>query len=120
MNRLVEKRERLGRRIQRVRFAVKSRHPRPRLVFKRSNRFLWAQLVDDQKGSTICAASTREKSFEGDSKKTKEAATKLGQVLAQRALEKGVKAVVLDRRGGQYHGRIKAFADSARESGLEF
>jgi large subunit ribosomal protein L18 len=119
MNSLLEKKKRLERRITRVRYAIKARYPRPRLVFNRSNKYLSAQIVDDSKGVTLVYASTQEKDFSG-SKKNKEAAQKLGQIIAARAIEKGVKSVVLDRRGLLYHGRISMFADAAREKGLEF
>ncbi len=119
MNSLLEKKKRLQRRITRVRFAIKARYPRPRLVFNRSNRYLSAQIIDDSQGITLAYATTREKDFSG-SRKDSEAAKKLGEMIALRAVEKGVKAVVLDRRGLLYHGRIAAFADAAREKGLEF
>jgi large subunit ribosomal protein L18 len=119
MDRLRHKKVRLERRRKRVKSAIISRNPRPRLVFNRSNRYLACQLIDDQKGLTICAASTNEKDFSGP-KKNKEAAEKLGKMIAERAKEKGVKSVALDRRGILYHGRIAAFADAARENGLEF
>lgn len=118
MNRLAHKRMRLERRMRRGAYSIKARTPRPRLVFKRSNRFLSCQIVDDQKGLTIVSATTSEKDFTG-SKKDTEAAKKLGELIAQRAKEKGVGKVVLDRRGILYHGRIAAFADAAREKGLE-
>ena len=118
MNRLFEKRMRLERRSRRVKFAIMARHPRPRLVFNRTNQYLWAQVVDDSKGITLCAATTKEKEFAG-SKKNKAAAVKLGALIAERAKEKGIKSVVLDRRGRLYHGRVAAFADAAREKGLE-
>jgi large subunit ribosomal protein L18 len=119
MNRLEEKRKRLGRRIRRVRHTIKPKTPRPRLVINRSNRFLAVQIVDDSTGRTLCQAATNEKSFAVKGK-NKDAATKLGELIAARAAEKGVKKVVLDRRGALYHGKIAAFADAAREKGLEF
>ena len=120
MNRLLEKKQRLKRRITRVRYAIQSRKTRPRIVFKRSNRYLSAQIIDDLKGTTICAASTCGKNYSGSSRKNKEAAAQLGEALAKMAQEKGVKQAVLDRRGRLYHGKIVAFADAAREHGLEF
>lgn len=119
MERLLQKNKRLRRRIQRVRYAIRSRQPRPRLVINCTNRYLWAQIVDDEKRITLCSASTGEKDFTGN-KKNKEAATRLGQKMAQVAQEAGVKEVVFDRRGKLYHGRVKAFAEAARENGLEF
>lgn len=119
MDRLKHKKVRLERRRKRVKSSIISRNPRPRLVFNRSNRYLACQLIDDLQGVTICSASTNEKDF-GGSKKNKEAASKLGKMIADRAKGKGVTTVALDRRGILYHGRIAAFADSARENGLEF
>ena len=119
MNRILQKRGRLDRRIKRVRHAIRSRHQRPRLVFNRSNNFLYAQVIDDKTGVTVCSATTMEKSFSAP-KKNKDAASRLGAILAQRAKEKGITKVVLDRCGRLYHGRIAAFADAAREKGLEF
>ena len=119
MHRLELKRTRLKRRVARVRNDIKARNPRPRLVLNRTNKYLWVQIIDSAGSATICAASTREKDFSG-SKKNKDAAKKLGELIATRAQEKGIKQVVLDRRGRLYHGRIAAFADAAREKGLEF
>ena len=119
MDRLLLKRKRRTRRVARVRHSIKARHPRPRLVFYRSNKYLAAQIVDDVKGETICAATTATKGWDG-SRKNKEAAKKLGELLGDRAKEKGVEKVVLDRRGVLYHGRVAAFADAVREKGLTF
>lgn len=120
MNRLEEKRTRLARRKDRVRFAIRSRKIRPRLVFNRSNRFLAVQLIDDVKGVTLCQANTMEESFKSGSRKNKDAAKKLGALVAERIVKLGIKQVVLDRRGLLYHGRLAEFADAAREKGLEF
>ena len=122
MNRVAEKRVRLKRRVKRVRHQIRPkriRALRPRLVFNLSNKYIFAQVIDDATGKTLCSAATNEKSFALKGK-NKEAAKQLGEVIAQRASEKGVKQVVLDRRGRLYHGKIAAFADAAREKGLEF
>ncbi len=119
MNRVMDKKKRLERRILRVKSAIMARSPRPRLVFNRTNRYLSCQVIDDSKGVTLCAATTSEKEFEGPGHNV-EAAKKLGAIIAKRAKEKGVTTVVLDRRGRLYHGRISAFADAVRENGLEF
>lgn len=119
MNRLQHKRETHKKRKLRVRKSLASRHARPRLVFNRTNKNLFAQLIDDATGTTLCSASTLEKSF-GGSAKNKEAAAKLGQVFAERAKGKGVSKIVFDRRGLLYHGKVASFADAAREGGLEF
>ena len=95
---------------------------RPRLAVFRSNKHMYAQIIDDTAGHTLVAASTLEKDVKAKLQKTNdvEAAAYLGTVIAKRALEKGIKAVVYDRGGFVYHGKIKALADAAREAGLEF
>jgi large subunit ribosomal protein L18 len=95
---------------------------RPRLSVFRSSKHIYAQLIDDLKGETVVAASSLEKAMRGDGKKGADiAAAKLvGKLIAERAKEKGIKDVVLDRGGCLYHGRIKALADAAREGGLNF
>ena len=119
MERLKQKREGLKRRIRSVRFKIKSRHPRPRLVVKRTNNYIWTQIIDDEKGITLCSATTKKLDLAGN-KKNKKAAEKLGEEIAGIALEKGIKKVVMDRRGRLYHGRIAAFAGAVRKKGLEF
>ena len=95
---------------------------RPRLAVFRSNSHVYAQVIDDVAGKTIVSASTLEKDIKAELKNTDdiEAATKVGDVVTKRALEKGIKAVVFDRGGYIYHGKVKALADAAREAGLEF
>ena len=95
---------------------------RPRLAVFRSNNHMYAQIIDDTVGHTLVAASTLEKDVKADLEKTNDvvAAAKLGTVIAQRAMEKGIKAVVYDRGGFVYQGKIKALAEAAREAGLEF
>ncbi|MGQ4597231.1 50S ribosomal protein L18 [Nocardia sp. R6R-6] len=104
----------------RLRKKVQGTTERPRLVVNRSSRHLHAQLVDDSVGKTIAAASTIEadvRAVEGDkSAKSK----KVGELIAARAKAAGVEAVVFDRGGHDYHGRIAALADAAREGGLKF
>lgn len=92
---------------------------RPRLSVFRSDKNIYAQVIDDERGVTLAAAS----SLEGDKPakgSDKEAAARVGALVAQRAIEKGVKDVVFDRGSYIYHGRIKALADAAREAGLNF
>ncbi|MCG6149149.1 50S ribosomal protein L18 [Leptospira levettii] len=110
------------RRAERVRYKLRQTSDRPRLVFNKTNRYLTAQIIDDAKGVTLVYATTLEKDFpkHENSKKSKAAATELGKVVADKAKKAGVSQVVLDRSGMVYHGRIAAFADSAREGGLEF
>ena len=95
---------------------------RPRLVVFRSNNHMYVQIIDDTVGHTLVAASTVEKDVKAELEKTNnvDAAAYLGTVIAKRALEKGIKAVVFDRGGFIYQGKIAALADAAREAGLEF
>jgi large subunit ribosomal protein L18 len=106
-------------RAQRVRTRLRSlANGRPRLSVFRSSKNIYAQVIDDANGVTLAAAS----SLEGDKKAgaDKDAAAIVGKLVAQRAIEKGVKDVVFDRGGYIYHGRVKALADAAREAGLNF
>ena len=95
---------------------------RPRLSVFRSNNHMYAQIIDDEAGNTIVAASTLESDVKAEIEKTNnvEAAAYLGTVIAKRALEKGINTVVFDRGGYIYQGKIQALADAAREAGLEF
>ena len=94
----------------------------PRLAVYRSLNHMYAQLVDDTKGVTLVSASTLDGSVKADIDNSGniDAAKKVGELLAKRALDKGIRSVVFDRGGNIYHGRIKAVADGAREAGLEF
>ena len=94
----------------------------PRLAVFRSLKHIYAQVIDDNKGMTLVAVSTREKSVSEQLQGTGniEAAKFVGKLVAERALEKGIQAVVFDRVGHMFHGRVKALADSAREAGLKF
>jgi len=95
---------------------------RPRLAVFRSNKHMYAQIIDDVKGVTLAAASTVEKDVKAELQNTDDvaAAAYLGTVIAKRALEKNITEVVFDRGGFLYQGKIKALAESAREAGLEF
>jgi large subunit ribosomal protein L18 len=108
-----------ARRHRRVRGKVAGTAERPRLAVFRSNRGIEAQLVDDETGRTLAAASwiSLPKSFKGDKSAQ---ATEVGKLLAANAKQAGVEAVVFDRGGYLYHGRVKALADGAREGGLQF
>ena len=86
----------------------------------RSSKHIYAQVIDDLKGATVAAASSLEKDMRGKTGANVDAAKAVGKLVAQRAIEKGVKDVVFDRGGYLYHGRIKALADAAREGGLKF
>lgn len=93
---------------------------RPRLSVFRSSRHIYAQVIDDSKGVTLAAASTLDSALRGGKSGDKEAAAKVGNLLAERAVAAGVKEVVFDRGGYLYHGRVKALAEAAREAGLSF
>ena len=104
----------------RVRSKLSGTAARPRLNVYRSNQHIYAQLIDDVQGVTLASASTLDKEVNVESSSNIDAAVKVGELVAKRAVEKGVKAVVFDRGGYLYHGRVKALADAARENGLEF
>jgi len=108
-----------GRRHTRVRKNLKGTPQRPRLAVYRSNRYIYAQVIDDLDGRTVASASSQEPDLRSD-RLNIETAAKVGALVAGRAKEAGVTAVVFDRGGYKYHGRLKALADAAREAGLEF
>lgn len=105
---------------RRIRARVLGTVERPRLAVFRSNKNLYAQLIDDVEGHTLVAASTQEEELREKLGLNLESAKTLGGLMAKRALAKNINQVVFDRSGYLYHGRIKAFADAARESGLKF
>jgi len=106
---------------RRVRKKVKGTSTRPRLSVYRSLRHFYAQAVDDQRGVSLCALSTLSPQVRGELKGNKsEQARLLGRKFAEMALKKGILTVVFDRGGFLYHGRVKAFAEGAREGGLQF
>jgi large subunit ribosomal protein L18 len=107
------------RRHVRVRKSVVGTSSRPRLAVFRSNRYLYAQVIDDKAGRTLAAASSQEAALRSKGLSV-ETAAEIGKLVAERAKSAGVEAVVFDRGGFAYHGRIKALADAARASGLEF
>jgi large subunit ribosomal protein L18 len=102
----------------RIRRKVKGSSQRPRLAVYRSLNHIYAQVVDDELGKTIVSASTTEKDLRGNTGGNLDAARRIGQAIAERALEKGIESVVFDRGGYLYHGRIKALTDAARAGGL--
>jgi large subunit ribosomal protein L18 len=107
----------------RIRKKLAGAPERPRLAVFRSQGHIYAQVIDDEAGRTLCSASSLDAAFKADGKKRGSnlaAAKQVGQLIATRAKEKGIQAVVFDRGGFLYHGRIKALADAARESGLKF
>ena len=104
----------------RIRSRVAGDAERPRLVVYRSNTNIYAQVIDDEKGVTLVSASTLEKDLRGKERSNLNGAKTIGALIAKRALEKRISAVVFDRAGYIYHGKIKALADAAREAGLKF
>ncbi len=108
------------RRHGRIRKKVHGTAARPRLAVYRSNKHISAQVIDDDSGRTIAAASTVEADLRSNSGGTVAAATKVGELVAERAKTAGVTTVVFDRGGFAYHGRVAAIADAARNAGLEF
>ncbi|MDN5389600.1 50S ribosomal protein L18 [Bacillus sp. LB7] len=104
----------------RVRAKLSGTPERPRLNVFRSNKHIYAQVIDDVNGVTLVSASTLDKDFNAENVSDTSAAAKVGELVAKRASEKGITNVVFDRGGYLYHGRVKALADAAREAGLEF
>lgn len=103
---------------QRIRRKVSGNTERPRLAIYRSLNHIYAQVIDDRQGQTLVSASTTEKDLRGNTGGNLEAARRIGQAIAERALAKGIEQVVFDRGGYLYHGRIKALTDAARAAGL--
>ncbi len=115
----IDKNQARLRRHKRVRGKISGTAERPRLNVYRSSANIYAQIIDDTKGVTICAASTLDKEFTGLGS-NKEAAKQVGLMLAKKAADKGITNVVFDRGGYIFHGRVKELADGAREGGLNF
>ncbi|MCF7936244.1 MAG: 50S ribosomal protein L18 [Synergistales bacterium] len=107
---------------QRIRRNISGTPARPRLSVFRSHKHIVAQVIDDEAGNTMAAASSDEREMRNRLEKTADvnAAREVGKAIAERAQEKGIAAVVFDRGGHLYHGRVKALADAAREAGLKF
>ena len=105
---------------RRVREKVSGTSEYPRLNVFRSNKNIFAQIIDDEKGVTLVSASSIDKELKLENGSNIEAATKVGQLLAKRAKEQKITKVIFDRGGYQYHGRVEALADASRENGLEF
>lgn len=103
----------------RVRNKISGTAECPRLNVFRSSKHIYAQIIDDVKGVTLCAASSMDKAFEGNGS-NKEGARKVGEMIAKAAAEKGISEVVFDRGGYVYHGRVQELAEGAREGGLKF
>jgi large subunit ribosomal protein L18 len=120
MDRAKERVAARGRIRQRIRNKVTGTSERPRLAVKKSLKYIYVQIIDDANGKTIAAASSRDKDSGVKGGSNQAAAKAVGALIAKKAKDKGVKRVVFDRGGYQYHGNIKALADAARENGLEF
>ena len=116
------RKESTRRRHGRIRRTVVGTSERPRLAVFRSNQHIYAQVIDDSNHHTIAAASTLEPELRSEltAGATCEASTKIGRLVAERAVAQGIQQVVFDRGGNLYHGRVKALADAAREAGLDF
>lgn len=115
-----QKREARIRRHTRVRKRVRGTPERPRLAVFRSNKHISVQVIDDRAGRTLVSASTYEPDLRGGPTSNKEAAARVGSLVAERARAAGIERVVFDRGGFLYHGRVAAVAEAAREAGLEF
>ena len=115
----IDKNKKRLKRHARVRGKISGTAERPRLNVYRSNANIYAQIIDDVSGVTLAAAASNEKDFEGATG-NKEAARKVGKLVAERAKAKGIDTVVFDRGGYIYHGRVAELAEGAREGGLEF
>ena len=120
VNSAKQKRDGRIRRHNRLRRKIRGSVDRPRLAVFRSNRNIYAQIIDDDKGHTLVAASSLEEEIRSSGVKGVEAAEQIGQLLGQRAKAAGIESIVFDRGGLKYHGRVAAVADAAREAGLEF
>ena len=103
----------------RIRKAVNGTAERPRLSVYRSNKEIYAQIIDDVNGITLAAVSSRDKEVSAEGTK-KEVAATVGKVIAEKALKSGIETISFDRGGYLYHGRVKSLADGAREAGLKF
>ena len=112
-----ERRERIRFRIRKT---VSGTEQRPRLAVFRSNKEIYAQLIDDVNGKTITAASSRDKDIDASNGNKSEVAKMVGKAIAEKATKAGVESVTFDRGGYLYHGRVKSLAEGAREGGLKF
>lgn len=118
----ISRKQQTQKRHHRLRRHLSGTADRPRLAVFRSNNHIYAQVIDDSAQSTLCAASTLDKDLRPSlsNGSTCAASVAVGELVAQRALARGIQQVVFDRGGNLYHGRVKALADAAREAGLQF
>jgi len=120
---ILSRKQQTQKRHKRLRRTLNGTSDRPRLAIFRSNNHIYAQVIDDYAQSTICAASTLDKDLRTALQRggsNCDASIAVGELVAKRALEKGIQQVVFDRGGNLYHGRVKALANAAREAGLQF
>jgi large subunit ribosomal protein L18 len=120
---VLDKRHKRERAHERLRQRVAGTGERPRLAVYKSDRYVYAQVIDDERGRTLVAATSLEPELKGKMKggtANKAAAKAVGEAVAERALASGIKTVVFDRGGYRYHGKVKELADAARAKGLEF
>ena len=120
---ILSRKQQTQKRHKRLRRSINGTLDRPRLAIFRSNNHIYAQVIDDLSQNTLCSASTLEKDLRTTLKtggSNCDASTAVGELVAKRALEKGIQQVVFDRGGNLYHGRVKALANAAREAGLQF
>ncbi|MBK50164.1 MAG: 50S ribosomal protein L18 [SAR202 cluster bacterium] len=120
MNHSANKRKQLASRHMRVRKKVSGSKNRPRLAVFRSSKHIYAQIIDDTASSTIASASSLDADGKSNGETKIESARIIGDLIANRAISKGIKSVVFDRGGFKYHGRVKSLADAARKGGLKF
>ena len=118
----ISRKQQTQKRHRRLRRLLSGTADRPRLAVFRSNNHIYAQVIDDDAQNTLCAASTLDKDLRTSlsTSSTCDASVAVGELVAKRALAKGIQQVVFDRGGNLYHGRVKALADAAREAGLQF
>lgn len=119
MNRIVDKNRKLAKRKAHIRKRISGTPERPRMTVFRSNLHMYVQVIDDTTGTTLVSAGTVEKDLAG-LRNNVEDAGKLGEILGQRCIDKGITTVVFDRNGYLYHGIVKAIADGARKAGVKF
>lgn len=120
MDNLKAKQAGLKRRQRRVRGKISGTAERPRIRVTRSNANIYAQVIDDVRGVTLCSASTLDPAIKGENGSNKEGAKAAGELLGKRAIEAGITEAVFDRGGNIYHGRIQALADGIRSAGVKF
>ena len=120
MNKSIIKKQKRVKRHLKIRSRISGTAERPRLVVYKSLKHIYAQIVDDSIGKTIVNIASSSKEYTAIKGNKKEKAEKIGEAIAKKAIEKGIKKIVFDRNGYKYHGRVKILADSARKAGLVF